>query len=202
MLLIFSEPVPDSLEVGIARIVNNVYNTLRSLQIPEKNWDGDLISIDTQFPKWIQDLYAVDTANAPVIEFFKYYYRWLMDYEDGYGCGFYLENLRNILLVESAFLQAYADDVFGSELDFAEYPELVDSFRTFYLCHARDYFYIRGTPDGIVYILKSLFKCSTASVTTLSPANLKIVSDLASSYEDLVKSLACPYGFNVIFEAA
>lgn len=200
MLLLLNNIPPDSLQVGIDRIATLVQNNLRALQIPEKDWDGDLINIDTQFPKWIQDLYVEDSSNAPVVDFFKYYYRWLMDYDDGYGCGFYLEKLRDILYVKDDFLQAYADDVFSGALDLSTYPELKTTFRKFYLCYARDYFKIRGTPEGIIYALKSLFGATTATVITTSATNIKITSNVSSTYHDLIRTTVCPFGFTVTFE--
>ena len=190
----------DSLQTGIDRIVAFVYKTLRASDIPEKEWDGDKIDIKNQFPAWVQEQYGLDPQNAPVIDFFIYYYRWLFDYTDGYGCGFYLEKIRDLTTVQSDLLQAYADEVFSKQLDLSEYPELIDNFRTFILLYARDYIPIRGTPAGIEYMLKTLFKATTASAITTSPTNILVTTNITNTdYKNLLKTLACSFSFNVTF---
>jgi len=201
MLTFFNANTPDSVQTGIDTFVRKAFAYLREQNIPEKNWNGDAINIKTQFPQWIQDLYEQNPDSAPVIDFFIFYYRWLFDYEDGYGLGFYLEDLRDIALINSDFLQPYADDVFSQQLDLNEYPELVENFRRFMLCHDKDYRRIRGTPEGIEYFIKTMFAMDTVSVTTTSAASILIETDtaLSASYQQLVKDLACPFSFNVTF---
>jgi hypothetical protein len=201
MLTFFNAQTPDSIATAVEAIVEKALRYLRALNIPEKNWDGDAITIKTQFPQWIQDLYEQNPDSAPVIDFFIFYYRWLFDYEDGYGMGFYLEDLRDIALINSDFLQPYADDVFSQQLDLTEYSELVENFRTFMLSHDREYRRIRGTPAGIEYFIKTMFDVTTVNVITTSSANILIETDsaLLSNYQNLVKDLACPYSFNVTF---
>ena len=80
----------------------------------------------------------------------------MFDLEEGYGCGFYLENLRNLSNVPDKFLQGYADILFAGELDLDVYPELKNNFRKCLLTYHRDYVKIKGTPDGMRFILKSL----------------------------------------------
>lgn len=201
MLTLFNAETPDSIATAVEAIVEKALRYLRALNIAEKNWDGDAITIKTQFPQWIQDLYEQNPDSAPVIDFFIFYYRWLFDYEDGYGMGFYLEDLRDIALINSDFLQPYADDVFSQQLDLTEYSELVENFRTFMLSHDREYRRIRGTPAGIEYFIKTMFDVTTVNVITTSSANILIETDsaLSSNYQNLVKDLACPYSFNVTF---
>jgi hypothetical protein len=201
MLTLFNAETPDSIATAVEAIVERALRYIRALNLPEKNWDGDAITIKTQFPQWIQDLYEQNPDSAPVVDFFIFYYRWLFDYEDGYGMGFYLEDLRDIALINSDFLQPYADDVFSQQLDLTEYSELVENFRTFMLSHDRDYRRIRGTPEGIEYFIKTMFDITTVNVITTSAANILIETDstLSSSYQNLVKDLACPYSFNVTF---
>lgn len=199
MMVLLNNQTPDSIAVAVERIVDRVFKALRASEFPEKSWDADKIVIETQFPFWIQKLYSQSPSNAPVIDFFKYYYRWLFDYEDGYGCGFYIENFRDISNIKSDFLQAYADEIFRGDLDLSSYPELVDNFRKFYLYHDRDYLRLRGTPDGIAYILKSLFGATTVSAVTVAPGLIQITSNVNSSYENLIKTISCPFGYDVTF---
>ena len=202
MLILFNSgsQTPDSLQQAVEQIVETVYRRLRASVFATKNWDGDILNIESQFPNWIQQQCSADSEAFPVIEFFKYYYRWLFDYDEGYGCGFYLEKIRSILDVKQEILQAYADDVFSKQLDFTEYPELVAGFRCFYLLHARDYVNIRGTPTGIEYFIKSIFGAQTANVITINSAEIEIETDVTNTdYQNLIKTLACPYSFNVTF---
>lgn len=188
----------DSVETGIQRIVATVLEALKSQRIPDKQWDGDYIQVEKQFPVWIQKLYKNNNTEVPVIDFFKAYYRWLYNI-DGYGMGFYIESIRDVSYVPDVFLQAYADIVFYEELDFSEYPELTNNFRNFYLNYHKYYVQNRGTPDGMCYILKSLFGASYANVTTTSPTTIRVISDIKDEYKNLFVKLACPYSFNVKF---
>ena len=117
-MTLFYSFTKDSVQTGIDRIVQTTFKLLRDQRISEKEWDGDKIQIKKHFPSWVQKQYDVDPNTAPVIDFFTYYYRWLFAYE-GYGMGFYLEDLRDIHYVPDAFLQAYADLVFSGNLNFA-----------------------------------------------------------------------------------
>ncbi len=189
----------DSIQVGIERIAQTTLKLLRDNNIPEKDWDGDNIQIKNQFPLWVQKTYDANPSAAPVIDFFTYYYRWLFDYSDGYGMGFYLENLRDINYVPDAFLQAYADIVFSGNLNFANYPpELITNFRKFYITYDV-YTRIRGTQDGMAYILKGLFGATDVDILVTSGGRYTITSDLDSSYHSLFKTIACPFSFEITF---
>lgn len=189
----------DSIKTGIERIVAGTIQALRSQNISTKEWDGDEINPQAQLPKWIQSIYSNNPENAPVVDFFIEYYRWLFD-KEGYGLGFYLEDLRDPFYVPSTFYQAYADVLFYEKLNFEEYPELLENFKNFFVtCHEK-YIPIRGTPDGLCFILKSLFGATTANVTTSSNGNITVISDLNPDYRDLFVRLACPYSFIVSFK--
>lgn len=190
---------PDSVVTGINRIVEQTLLTLRSLNLPEKKWDGDKIQVKKQLPKWVQNTYDEYPSRAPVVDFFINYYRWMFDLEEGYGCGFYLENLRNLSNVPDKFLQGYADILFAGELDLDVYPELKNNFRKCLLTYHRDYVKIKGTPDGMRFILKSLFGATVAEVSTQYATNIKIITDMDSNYQNLFKLIACPFSFNVSF---
>jgi len=200
-MTLFYSFTKDSVQTGIERIVNTTFKLLREQRISEKEWDGDKIHIKNQFPSWVQKQYDSDPTTAPVIDFFTYYYRWLFDYSDGYGMGFYLEDLRDIHYVPDAFLQAYADLVFSGNLNFVEYPGLFNNFRRFYMTYDV-YTRIRGTQEGMAYILKSLFGVTTVSIVVTSGGRYTITSDLDSSYQTLFKTLACPFSFQITFEPA
>lgn len=196
-MTLFYSFTKDSVQTGIERIVNTTLKLLRDQGIAEKEWDGDKIQIKNQFPSWVQKEYDTDPTAAPVIDFFTYYYRWLFDYE-GYGMGFYLEDLRDIHYVPDAFLQAYADLVFSGNLNFGAYPELFNNFRRFYMTYDV-YTRIRGTQEGMAYILKSLFGATSVSIVVTSGGRYTITSDLNSSYQTLFKTLACPFSFEITF---
>lgn len=199
MLVLLNNQIPDSIAVAVERIKEYAFRSLRLQNYPEKDWDGDRVNVEKQMPYWIETEYAISPNNAPVVDFFKTYYRWLFDYDEGYGCGFYLEDIRDIFYVKYDFLQAYADDVFRGDLDLSVYKELRQNFIKFYICHERDYVRLRGTTYGIEYLLKSLFGVTTAKVVTLSPASIQIESNLDENYQDLVKLIGCPFGFDVTF---
>ncbi len=205
MILFFNNSpgasTPDSVQTGIDRIVRNTLATLRSLRIPEKNWDGDKIQVEKQFPKWVQTGYKDYPSKVPSVDFFINYYRWLFDLEEGYGCGFYIEDLRNISNVPDRFLQGYADVIFAGQLDLDVYPELKENFRKCLLTYHRDYVRIKGTPEGMEFILKSLFGATVAQASTSYETNIKIVTDMDSNYQNLFKLLACPFSFDVTFES-
>lgn len=196
-MTLFYNFTKDSVQTGIERIVKTTLKLLRDQGIAEKEWDGDKIQIKNQFPSWVQKEYDTDPTAAPVIDFFTYYYRWLFDYE-GYGMGFYLEDLRDIHYAPDAFLQAYADLVFSGNLNFGTYPELVSNFRRFYMTYDV-YTRIRGTQEGMAYILKSLFGATSVSIVVTSGGRYTITSDLNSSYQTLFKTLACPFSFQITF---
>jgi hypothetical protein len=203
MILFFNNSpgafVPDSIQTGIDRIIEQVRFRARSLRIPEKKWDGDKIQVQKQFPKWVQTGYQNLPSKVPSIDFFINYYRWLFDLEEGYGCGFYLEDLRNISNIPERFLQGYADVIFAGQLDLDVYPELKENFRKCLLTYHRDYIKIKGTPEGMEYILKSLFGATFAQVSTSYGTNIRVVTDMNSNYQNLFKLLACPFSFDVIF---
>lgn len=203
MILFFNNSpgafVPDSIQTGIDRIIEQVRFRARSLRIPEKKWDGDKIQVQKQFPKWVQTGYQNLPSKVPSIDFFINYYRWLFDLEEGYGCGFYLEDLRNISNIPERFLQVYADVIFAGQLDLDVYPELKENFRKCLLTYHRDYVKIKGTPEGMEYILKSLFGATVAQVSTSYGTNIRVVTDMNSNYQNLFKLLACPFSFDVIF---
>ena len=113
--------------------------------------------------------------------------------------GFYLENLRDPFYVPNNFLQGYADYIFYDQLDLSAYPELKDNFRTFLINYQDYYIPIRGTPDGLAYILKGLFGVTKLTITTSAGARIQIESDLNSAYQDLFTRIACPYSFVVTF---
>jgi hypothetical protein len=193
----------DSVEVGIKRIAQAVLQTLEVQNVDSIESEGDLIKVENQLPSWLKKLYTDNRQNAPVIDFFKAYYRWLFT-EDaqlgkGYGLGFYLENIRNPFYMPSFMYQAYADIIFYEQLNFEEYPELQNNFKTFLINYYEKYVPIRGTPDALAYILKSLFNCSVESITSTA-ATITIISTLDKQYFDLFKRLACPYSFNVNFK--
>ena len=193
----------DSIQTGIEKITKAVAETLASQRLSSKEWDGDQIKVENQLPAWIQTLYEESPSNAPVIDFFKSYYRWLFTENaqigEGYGLGFYLENIRDPFYMPTFMFQAYADTIFYDQLNFEEYPELLDNFKTFFVNYYEKYVPIRGTPDALAYILKSLFNCSVESITSTA-ATITIISTLDKQYFDLFKRLACPYSFNVNFE--
>ena len=197
-MTLFYSFTKDSVQTGIDRIVQTTFKLLRDQGIAEKEWDGDKIQIKNQFPSWVQKEYVTNPTSAPVIDFFTYYYRWLFDYSDGYGMGFYLEDLRDIHYVPDTFLQAYADLVFSNNLNFATYPELVTNFRRFYMTYDV-YTRIRGTQEGMAYILKSLFGVTTVSISVSAGGRYTVTSDLNSSYQTLFKTLACPFSFEITF---
>jgi len=197
-MTLFYSFTKDSIQTGIERIVNTTFKLLRAQGISEKEWDGDKIQIKNQFPSWVQKEYANNPTAAPVIDFFTYYYRWLFDYSDGYGMGFYLEDLRDIHYVPDAFLQAYADLVFSGNLNFDDYPGLVTNFRRFYMTYDV-YTRIRGTQEGMAYILKSLFGVTTLSIVVSAGGRYTVTSNLNVSYQTLFKTLACPYSFQITF---
>jgi hypothetical protein len=201
-MLFFFNNVPDSIETGIDKIQKLVKSFLRESNIPEKAWDGDKINVKQQFPDWILDAYNTSNSDAPVVDFFIFYYRWLFDLEDGYGLGFYLESLRDPVKIPNDFLQGYADYVFYDQLDFEEYPELLDNFRGFLFNYQKYYVPIRGTPDGLAYVLKGLFGVTSLNVITTSGGRITIQSDLDSTYQELFKKIACPYSFEITFIAA
>jgi hypothetical protein len=200
-MTLFYNFTKDSVQTGIERIVKTTFKLLRDQGIAEKEWDGDKIQIKNQFPSWVQKEYAANPTSAPVIDFFTYYYRWLFDYSEGYGMGFYLEDLRDILYVPDAFLQAYADLVFSGNLNFGAYPGLVTNFRRFYMTYDV-YTRIRGTQEGMAYILKSLFGVTTVSIVVSAGGRYTVTSDLNPSYQSLFKTLACPFSFEITFEPA
>ena len=200
-MTLFYSFTKDSVQTGIERIVNTTFKLLRDQGIAEKEWDGDKIQIKNQFPSWVQKEYAANPTSAPVIDFFTFYYRWLFDYSEGYGMGFYLEDLRDIHYVPDAFLQAYADLVFSGNLNFEEYSELFNNFRRFYMTYDV-YTRIRGTQEGMAYILKSLFGVTTVSISVSAGGRYIVTSDLDSSYQTLFKTLACPFSFDITFEPA
>ena len=200
-MTLFYSFTKDSVQTGIERIVNTTFKLLRDQGIAEKEWDGDKIQIKNQFPSWVQKEYVTNPTSAPVIDFFTYYYRWLFDYSDGYGMGFYLEDLRDIHYVPDAFLQAYADLVFSGNLNFGYYPGLETNFRRFYMTYDV-YTRIRGTQEGMAYILKSLFGVTTVSISVSAGGRYIVTSDLDSSYQTLFKTLACPFSFDITFEPA
>jgi hypothetical protein len=199
MLVLLTEKPPPSIAAAIEELVKQTFRLLKINDYPEKDWDGDKVNIKAQMPLWVEKLYASSPSNAPVVDFFRFYYRWLFDYEDGYGCGFYIENFRDILYVKSDFLQPYADEIFRGAFDLSTYPELKDNFRKFYLFHDRDYLRLRGTQDGICYLLKTLFGATIATAVTTSPTSIQITSNVSSSYESIITELGCPFGFNVTF---
>lgn len=202
MILFFNNSpggfTPDSIQTGIERVVAGTMKALKAQNLSTKDWDGDKINVKKQLPIWIQTIYDENPANAPVVDFFIEYYRWLFDHE-GYGFGFYLEDLRDPFYLPSFLYQAYADLIFYGQLDFEEYPELLDNFKSFLINYHEKYVPIKGTPDGLVYVLRSIFGATTASVFTTSNANIKIITNLNSNYRDLFVRLACPYSFNVTF---
>jgi len=188
----------DSIQTGIERIVVGALQSMRQQSLSTKEWDGDEIDPKRQLPKWIQNLHDTDPENAPVVDFFIEYYRWLFD-KDGYGFGFYLEDIRDPFYVPSFLYQAYADAIFYQQLDFEEYPELLNNFQTFFINYYEKYVPIKGTPDGLAYILKSLFGATTVSITSTA-STITIISDLDENYRELFKKLACPFSFNVSFK--
>lgn len=204
MILIFNNTPgfgsQDSIKTGIDRIVAAVEKSQTLKQIKTNNINDDGIKIKQQFPVWMQQLYEENPNNVPVIDFFIYYYKWLFDL-NGYGLGFYLEDLRDPFYVPDIFYQAYADLIFYNQLDFSEYPELLPNFKTFFINYYEQYVPLRGEPDALVYILKSLFGATTETVTTTNSASILVVSNLDSKYYNLFKRLACPFSFDVTFKS-
>lgn len=204
MILIFNNTQgfgsQDSIKTGIDRIVAAVEKSQTLKQIKTNNINDDGIKIKQQFPVWMQQLYEENPNNVPVIDFFIYYYKWLFDL-NGYGLGFYLEDLRDPFYVPDIFYQAYADLIFYNQLDFSEYPELLPNFKTFFINYYEQYVPLRGEPDALVYILKSLFGATTETVTTTNSASILVVSNLDSKYYNLFKRLACPFSFDVTFKS-
>jgi len=190
----------DSIKTGIDRIVAAVEKSQTLKQIKTNNINDDGIKIKQQFPVWMQQLYEENPNNVPVIDFFIYYYKWFFDL-NGYGLGFYLEDLRDPFYVPDIFYQAYADLIFYNQLNFTEYPELLVNFKTFFIHYYDQYVPIRGEPDALIYILKSLFGATTATATTVNSGTILVVSNLDPKYYNLFKRLACPFSFDVIFKS-
>lgn len=190
---------PDyTLAMKIDRIVNNISAAYVLQGSPEISWDGDKIILENQFPKWIVQAWQDDTTNAPVIDWFKYYYRWLFSLDYGYGCGFYFTEIRDFMKIPDIFLQAYAD-LYMPGLDFSENPELMDGFRKFLLKSKTDYFDKKGRDSAILYAATTLFGGTpeATSVVSVGGGIIEITTDMDESYNDMLRTWCCPVGFLV-----
>jgi hypothetical protein len=58
---------------------------------------------------------------------------------------------------------------------------------------------IRGTQEGMAYILKSLFGVTTLSIVVSAGGRYTVTSNLNASYQTLFKTLACPFSFEITF---
>lgn len=185
----------------IASLVANLRAAYLAAGSPDVTWDGDAVRLSQQFPQWIVKRAEADPTDAPVLQWFQYYYRWLFDI-DGYGLGFYLQAIRDTRTVPERFLQGYAD-IYMPGLVLSDHPELMDNFRKFLVNWQANYAERRGTPEGIRYALCTLFGATpgTTTVTTTGAGIISIVTDMDSTYNDLVRQLCCPVGFIVQFAA-
>ena len=60
-----SQQTPDSVDVGIQRIVALALQYLNNNPQFSKMWDGDQINVKSQFPLWVQQEYDTNPAAAP-----------------------------------------------------------------------------------------------------------------------------------------
>lgn len=182
----------------VARIRDNITSAYTLQGSPEISWDGDKIILKNQFPKWIVQAAVDDPTNAPVLDWFKYYYRWLFSLDYGYGGGFYFTEIRDFMKIPDIFLQALAD-LYMPGLDFEENPELMDGFRKFLLKSKTDYYDIKGRAEGILYTIVTLFGGTESGSSVISAGGgiIDITTDMDASYNDMLKSWCCPAGFLV-----
>lgn len=170
-------------------------------------WLGDKLTIDSLFPQWIIKEYEKNPTNVTITNFVKYYMRWLLSQEYGYGAQLNWENIRVPLYANSIFMEAFADFYF-SGADFSSEPlkSILPNIRTFGTKAEVDYFNIKGTPPAIKYLICSLLGFGWNDVYvvngTYATMQIKIASAKESAFDPFkpfLNEYVVPAGISVVY---
>lgn len=203
MILLFNH-IPVSLGVKIQKLVQRAKDTYGSdfYDVDGSRWLGDQLTTESLFPNWVLRDASEDQSNNVVVVLIKNYLRWLMSVEYGYGANPEWSTVRDPLAMNSIFLEALAEYYFPNA-DFGSAPlsNVLLNIRKFAIKVDDSYFARKGTPEGIKYVLVTLFDLdpTTTSVVYTSSGIITITSTLDSSYRSFVNNYLIPAGVIAIY---
>jgi hypothetical protein len=201
MILLFNHQ-PVSLTVKIQKLVDLAKQQYGSefYNVQGNYWKGDELTLQSLFPSWIlKEANTDSTVNVTIL--IKNYLRWLFSIEYGYGAQLEWNTLRSPLLMNSIFLEALADYYF-SGCDFSsDLNSVLPNIRKFGIKSDTNYFDQKGTPDGIKWVLTTLFGYSydTTVIKTLAPSIIQITvsGSIPTAYKTFLEYYVVPAGTNV-----
>jgi hypothetical protein len=165
-------------------------------------WVGDLLGTEALLPQWLLKAYQDNPRDVTIVPFIKYYFRWLLSQEFGYGAQLNWENIRAPLYMNSIFLEALAEFYFpGFDFSVPLYKNILPNIRKFSTKVDENYFNIKGTPQAIKYLITTLlgFDWNDIFIVSTSPAvfEIQVASDQIlelQKYENFLKEYAIPAG--------
>lgn len=206
MIPLFFNRLPVSLAQKVELMIKRAIQEYGSeyYNVGKDKFVGDSLTVESIFPDWIVDEYDSDPNSVKIIPIVKNYLRWLFSLKYGYGAYIEWETLRSPFLMPEKLLEGLAEFYFPGE-NFAsdDLKDVLPNIRQFSLQVDTQYFEIKGTPQGIKYVLTTLlgYDYDTTRVNSYSGNIVEVVANVTDSHKAFLERSVLPAGMIVLYSS-